>query len=276
MERRNSTDCKRILQGIQHPEPMTRKSRTGIREKVNTFQGQAELAGWSIWIIQGAKTQPYFPTKWSKCDSVVWSSTRVRDLGYGHQSHLHERVLRAPVQKIFKSKEIVKAAGQHFQVTGHDSRGKSHASGVPWQDTQLCDPLCMGLMGISVRSGLPELLLSPAKSSLQPILEWLFAFIWPRFIPKVCFPSEAAGHSAVDTISKQHTSCASGEAPWKVLQDGLEEIWVKEVGLHVLKLRSPEKEQHPSAQTQSFVCKKWVAKRMWNKRAFEMVSLRRK
>lgn len=110
-----------------------------------------------------------------------------------------------------------------------------------WQDTQPYEPLSTEQMGISARSGPPELLLSPAVSSLQSVLEWLFAFTWPRFTPKVCFPKEVAGHTPVDTISKQDTSCASWGALWKVLQDGLEEIWVEEVGLHGVKLRSPEK-----------------------------------
>lgn len=155
--------------------------------------------------------------------------------------------------------------------------GKSHASGVLWQeDTQLCEPLCTRQMAISARSGPPELLLSPPESSLQPVLEWRFAFTWPRFTPKVCFPNEVAGHTHVDTISKQHTNCASWEARmagasrWAGgnLGAGSRAAW--------LETQESRKEQHPSAQTQIFVCEKWLVKRMWNRRAFGMVSVRRK
>lgn len=55
--------CKRILQGIPHPESYTGKCSPGSVEKINTFQGQAELWGWSTWVIQGTYTPTNSPTK---------------------------------------------------------------------------------------------------------------------------------------------------------------------------------------------------------------------
>lgn len=43
------------------------------------------------------------------------------------------------------------------------------------------------------------------------------------------------------TPAPSNTQTVPHEKPaWQVLRDGLEEIWVQEVGLHGLKLRSPE------------------------------------
>lgn len=120
--------------------------------------------------------------------------------------------------------------------------------GMLCQGTQLYKSQCTGHVGVSGRQrSLREFCfhqlgvrapLQPPQC--QPLLESLFASIWARFNPKVCFPNKVAVHAHVDNIPKPHNElCLMRSSP--VLQDKLAEIWAQEVEPHGLKPRRPEK-----------------------------------
>lgn len=123
-----------------------------------------------------------------------------------------------------------------------------------------------------------SILLSPAKRSCpaleppqgQPVLESLFAYICARFTPKVCFPSKVTGRTHVENISKPRLmrSPLEGASRWAGRNSGAggRTAW--------LETQEYRKEQHLSAQTQSFVCETSLINRMWNRRAFELVFIR--
>lgn len=116
----------------------------------------------------------------------------------------------------------------------------------------------------------------PSPPQRQPVPESLCVYFWARFCPKACFPGKDTGHAHVDAIPKIHnklcllSSAPGGTSRWAVrdLSAGSRSAW--------LESQEGRKEQHPPAETQSLGHEKWLVKGMWNRRAFELVSVGRK
>lgn len=193
------------------------------------------------------------------------SSTKEQDLAYRHRSHLQEKFSGASLQKRDKSKKRIKTAAQLFQVTDRDA----------WRG----DPCWLAHWVCSSPNPSAKPREHPAFTSLQspqrqPVLGSLCVYIWARFSPKT--PRKDVGHAHVDAIPKKHnklcllSSAPGGTSRWAVrnLSAGSRSAW--------LETQEGRKQQHPPAETQSLSHEKWHVKRMWNKRAFELVSVGRK
>lgn len=166
--------------------------------------------------------------------------------------------------------ERIKTAGQHFQITVHDSWGKSHARGVLWQDTELCEPQCRGRWALVQQW--------PARASAFTSLKFLTTS--PR-VTLCCHLARIYSQIVFSQRSFRAHSCWHLQAAHKLCPLEGASRWIGGnlgAGSRAAQFETQESRKRATSFSTNtkLCCEKWLIKRMWKRRAFEMVSIRRK
>lgn len=113
----------------------------------------------------------------------------------------------------------------------------------------------------------------PSPPQRQPVPQSLCVSFWARFCPKARFPGKDAGHAHVDAIPKKHNKlCLLSSAPGGIWRWAVRDLSARSRSVWLETQEGRKEQQHP-AETQSLGHEKWLVKGMWNRRAFELVSV---